>query len=409
MSARSRVVSFKGAYGDDLAALLDLPAGPVRAYAIFAHCFTCSKDVFAAARISGALADQGIGVLRFDFTGLGMSGGEFANTNFSSNVADLLCAVDFMREELEAPSILVGHSLGGAAILAAAVDVPEAKAVATISAPADATHVRRHFQTDIERIETEDEASVELGGRRFSIRKQFLDDLEEHNLRPRISSLRKALLVFHAPLDEAVGIENASMIFEAAKHPKSFVSLDDADHLLTKRRDALYVGQVLGAWASRYIGQRNIARDESDADIVTVSETGMGKFQQRVAVGPHLLTADEPEAHGGLNSGPTPYDFLSIALGACTSMTLRMYADRKGLELGAISVAVDHKRIHASDCAGCADGREGYIDRFERTISISGGVPPSLLEKITEIAGKCPVHKTLEAGSVVVTKVTDGT
>lgn len=409
MSARSKVVSFKGAYGDDLAALLDLPAGPVRAYAIFAHCFTCSKDVFAAARISGALADQGIGVLRFDFTGLGMSGGEFANTNFSSNVADLLCAVDFMREELEAPSILVGHSLGGAAILAAAADVPEAKAVATIGAPADATHVRRHFQTDIEKIETEGEASVELAGRHFSIRKQFLDDLEEHNIRTRISYLRKALLIFHAPLDEAVGIENASMIFEAAKHPKSFVSLDDADHLLTKRRDALYVAQVLGAWASRYIGQGNIARDESDADIVTVSETGTGKFQQRVAVGPHLLTADEPEAHGGLNSGPTPYDFLSIALGACTSMTLRMYADRKGLELGAISVAVDHKRIHARDCAGCAEGREGYIDRFERTIRVSGGLDPSLNEKIAEIAGKCPVHKTLEAGSVVVTKVTKGT
>lgn len=405
MPARSQKVSFTGAQGDELAALLDLPAGPVRAYAIFAHCFTCSKDVFAAARISGALAELGIGVLRFDFTGLGMSGGEFANTNFSSNVADLLCAVDFMRQNLEAPKILVGHSLGGAAVLAAASEVPEARAVATIGAPADARHVTRGFQADLTRIEEDGEAEVELAGRRFQIRRQFIDDLNEHNQRERIGRLRKPLLIFHAPRDEVVGIENAGKIFDAAKHPKSFVSLDDADHLLTRRRDALYVADVLAAWAGRYIGREEAERDEGAGDVVTVSETGLGKFQQRVAAGPHRLTADEPEAHGGLNSGPTPYDFLSIALGACTSMTLRMYADRKKLELGAISVTVDHKRVHARDCAECAEGQDGYVDRFERTIRIDGGVAPELSGKVAEIAGKCPVHRTLEASSVVVTKI----
>lgn len=405
MSARSKKISFTGTQGAELAALLDLPPGPVHAYAVFAHCFTCSKDVFAAARISSALAEHGIGVLRFDFTGLGMSGGEFANTNFSSNIGDLLCAVDFMRQNLEAPKILIGHSLGGAAILAAAGEIPEARAVATIGAPADARHVVQSFQADLTRIEEDGEAEVELAGRRFQIRKQFIDDLNEHDLGERISALRKPLLIFHAPRDEIVGIENAGRIFDAAKHPKSFVSLDDADHLLTRRRDALYVAEVLAAWAGRYIGREAEVRDEGADDVVIVSETGLGKFQQRVTVGPHMLTADEPVAHGGLNSGPTPYDFLSIALGACTSMTLRMYADRKELELGAISVTVDHKRVHARDCAECAEGRDGYVDRFERTIRIAGGLAPSLSEKVAEIAGKCPVHRTLERSSVVVTKV----
>ncbi|WP_421862665.1 alpha/beta fold hydrolase [Parvibaculum sp.] len=405
MTAQERKVSFTGSTGDELSALLDLPAGPVRAYAVFAHCFTCSKDVFAAARISRALADLGIGVLRFDFTGLGTSGGDFANTNFSSNVADLLCAVGFMRQTFEAPAILIGHSLGGAAILAAASKVSEAKAVATIGAPSDAAHVTRSFQADLSHIQQNGEAEVTLAGRQFSIRKQFLDDLEGQNLKEGIGVMRKALLIFHAPRDEIVGIENAQEIFNAAKHPKSFVSLDDADHLLTRRSDANYVANVLSAWASRYIAEAQPVREESETQAVTVTETGQGKFQQRVTVGPHRLLADEPVEHGGLNTGPTPYDFLSIALGTCTAMTLRMYADRKHLEIGPVSVIVEHAKVHARDCAACAEGREGYIDRFERTIRIEGGVAPELEGKIAEIAGKCPVHKTLEAGSVVVTKL----
>ncbi len=405
MTVRSTKVVFDGAQGDALAALLDLPSGPPKAYAVFAHCFTCSKDIFAAQRIAGALAARGIGVLRFDFTGLGMSGGEFANTNFSSNVADLLQAVDFLRREYEAPSILIGHSLGGAAVLAAAGDVPEAKAVATIGAPADAEHVIHNFHADLSRIEETGEAEVMLAGRKFSIRKQFLEDVRGQNIAARVASLRKALLIFHAPLDQTVGIENAARIFDAAKHPKSFVSLDTANHLLSKRSDALYVAEVLGAWATRYIGADQEESEEAGTEGVTVSETGTGKFQQRVSSGVHRLLADEPESHGGLDSGPNPYDFLSIALGACTSMTLRMYADRKGLELGRISVAVEHDKVHAKDCEECAKGRDGQIDRFRRTIHIEGGADPALTEKIIEIAGKCPVHRTLEKGAAVVTKL----
>ncbi|MEQ8268723.1 MAG: alpha/beta fold hydrolase [Parvibaculum sp.] len=408
MAIRSTRVSFQGAQGDTLAALLDLPAGQPKAYALFAHCFTCSKDIFAAQRIAGALAERGIGVLRFDFTGLGMSGGEFANTNFSSNIADLLCAVDFLRREYEAPAIIIGHSLGGAAVLAAAGDVPEAKAVATIAAPADAEHVIHNFHADLSTIEETGEAEVTLAGRKFSIRKQFLEDVRGQNLTTRIATLRKALLIFHAPLDQTVGIENAARIFDAAKHPKSFVSLDDATHLLARKSDALYVADVLSAWAQRYIGgaaDEDVA--EPGAEIVSVTETGRGKFQQEVAIGPHRLLADEPEAYGGLNSGPSPYDFLSIALGACTSMTLRLYADRKGLDLGRISVTVDHKKVHAKDCEECAEGRVGQVDRFERIIRVEGGFDPALGEKIVEIAGKCPVHRTLEQSSVVATKIAD--
>lgn len=405
MSVRSTKVTFAGAQGDVLAALLDLPAGPVNAYAVFAHCFTCSKDIFAAQRIAGALTEHGIGVLRFDFTGLGMSGGEFANTNFSSNVADLLCAVDFLRKEHKAPAILIGHSLGGAAVLAAAGDVPEARAVATIAAPADAEHVIHNFHADLSTIEETGEAEVTLAGRKFSIRKQFLDDVRGQNLAARISTLRKALLIFHAPLDQTVGIENAARIFDAAKHPKSFVSLDNASHLLARKSDALYVADVLSAWARRYIEDEEARAETADTNAVTVTETGEGKFQQRVESGPHRLLADEPESYGGFNSGPNPYDFLSIALGACTSMTLRMYADRKGLELGRISVTVDHEKVHAKDCEESAMGRDGHIDRFERVIHIEGGTDPALAEKVIEIAGKCPVHRTLEKGSAVVTKL----
>jgi len=406
MTVRSTKVTFTGSQGEPLAALLDLPVGPASAYAVFVHCFTCSKDIFAAARIAGALAARGIGVLRFDFTGLGMSGGEFANTNFSSNVADLLCAVDFLREEYEAPAILIGHSLGGAAVLAAAGDVPEAKAVATIGAPADADHVTRSFQADLSKIETSGEAEVTLAGRKFRIRKQFLDDVREQNLAGKISSLRKALLIFHAPLDQTVGIENAAKIFDAVRHPKSFVSLDNANHLLARRSDALYVADVLAAWASRYIGIEEAGDDAGDPQTVTVTETGKGKFQQRIASGPHRLIADEPESHGGFDSGPNPYDYLSIALGACTSMTLRLYADKKGLDLGRISVEVGHSKVHAKDCEACAEGREGYVDLFERTIHIEGGLEDSTLaEKVVEIAGKCPVHRTLEKSSAVLTKL----
>ena len=399
-------LTFPGSRGAQLAARLDTPDGVASAYAIFAHCFTCSKDILAASRISEALVSQGIAVLRFDFTGLGASEGEFASTDFSSNVQDLKMAADHLRAHYGAPRILIGHSLGGTAVLAAAGDIPEVRAVATINAPADAAHVLRAFGKQLEDIETRGEAEVMLAGRSFRIRKDFIDDVRGQALHNRIAGMNRALLILHAPLDSIVGIENATSIFKAARHPKSFVALDGADHLLTRRADAEYAGTVIASWASRYLDSPQ-ARDREatpPANGVIVRETGTGGYQQEVISGRHHLLADEPADVGGGDSGPSPYDLMSAALGACTSMTLRMYANRKGLQLGRISVEVSHGKVHAQDCEEC-EGREGRIDRFERQIMIEGGVPAELEAKIVEIANKCPVHRTLEASSVIVTQL----
>jgi putative redox protein len=361
----------------------------------------------AASRISEALVRQGIAVLRFDFTGLGASEGEFASTDFSSNVQDLKLAADHLRALYGAPRILIGHSLGGTAVLAAAGDIPEVRAVATINAPADAAHVLRSFGIHLDGIEKSGEAEVMLAGRSFRIRKDFIEDVRSQGLHDRIATMNRALLVLHAPLDTVVGIENATRIFTAARHPKSFVALDGADHLLTKRPDAEYAGTVIAGWASRYL-DRPKPREQDPvppAKGVLVRETGTGSFQQEVISGGHKMLADEPVDVGGSDSGPSPYDFLSAALGACTSMTLRMYATRKGLKLGRISVDVSHGKVHAKDCAEC-EGREGRIDRFERRITIEGGVPQEIEAKLVEIADKCPVHRTLEASSVIVTQLT---
>lgn len=399
--------SFKGSAGYELSARLDLPAGNVRAFALFAHCFTCTKDVLAAKRIAAGLAAAGVGVLRFDFTGLGSSEGEFANTNFSSNIEDLVSAAGYLRENFAAPAILVGHSLGGAAVLAAAHDIPEARAVVTIGAPADVGHVLKQFGSSLEEIREKGEAQVTLAGRRFSIRHGFIVDAEEQRLADRIGSLGKALLVMHAPLDTVVDIENASKIFLAAKHPKSFVSLDDADHLLSDASASAYAARVIDAWASKYIPLA-AAAPESESTDVLIRETGQGRHQNSIAVGRHRLIADEPVTVGGLDSGPSPYDYLSIALGACTAMTLRAYAEHKKLTLGRVSVTIRHGKAaaeHCSDCGAAADGREGKIDRFERIISVDGELDAALREKLLEIAGKCPVHRTLDAASAVVTRV----
>jgi uncharacterized OsmC-like protein/alpha-beta hydrolase superfamily lysophospholipase len=408
---RTDKLTFAGSRGVPLAGRLDLPSGRPTAYAIFAHCFTCSKETHAASRVSEALTHHGIAVLRFDFTGLGGSGGDFSNTDFSSNVADLRLAAGHLRQHYEAPSILIGHSLGGAAVLAVAGDLPEVRAVATINSPSDAAHVVQSFGSRIVDIERDGEAQVTLAGRSFTIRREFLDDIRAQSLNDSIHNMRKALLVFHAPGDAVVGIENAAAIFGAARHPKSFVSLDGADHLLTRKADSTYLASVLAAWASRYlpnIPEQAAATPEVSAlDSVVVTESGNGKFTQDVAVGRHRLEADEPLPAGGNDSGPSPYDYLAIALGACTSMTLRMYAERKGVALGQISVEVRHAKVHAQDCVQC-EGREGRIDRFERIISVAGGVSGEIAEKIVEIAGKCPVHRTLESSSVVATKLVAG-
>jgi putative redox protein len=399
--------SFKGSAGYELSARLDLPTGNVRAFALFAHCFTCTKDVLAAKRIASGLAAAGVGVLRFDFTGLGSSEGEFANTNFSSNIEDLVSAAGYLRDNFAAPAILVGHSLGGAAVLAAAHDIPEARAVVTIGAPADVGHVLKQFGSSLEEIRNKGEAQVTLAGRSFSIRYGFIVDAEEHRLADRIRSLGKALMVMHAPRDTVVDIENASKIFLAAKHPKSFVSLDDADHLLSDATASAYAARVIDAWASKYIPPAAAAPESESADVL-IRETGQGRYQSSIAVGRHRLIADEPVAVGGLDSGPSPYDYLSIALGTCTAITLRVYAEHRKLTLGRVSVTIRHGKTaaeHCSDCGDAADGREGKIDRFERIISVDGELDAALREKLIEIAAKCPVHRTLETASALVTRI----
>jgi uncharacterized OsmC-like protein/alpha/beta superfamily hydrolase len=390
---RTERFDFPNARGQTLAALLHRPAGEPAAFALFAHCFTCGKDNLAAKRIAEALAERGIAVLRFDFTGLGASEGEFANTHFSSNIADLVAAADHLRRIGRAPALLVGHSLGGAAVLAAAGQIPEARAVATIAAPSDPGHVTGLFKDQAADIRAEGEREVLLAGRPFRIRREFLDDVAEQNLLARVKELHKALLVLHSPIDDTVGIDNASQIFLAARHPKSFVSLADADHLLARRRDALYAANVIAAWAERYVEAPPAVASE-DARVAVVSATGEGKFQQSVAVGPHRFLADEPVAVGGMDSGPSPYDLLLASLGACTAMTLRLYADQKGLPLTGVSVTLTHAKIHAADCATC-ETKEGKIDRIERTIALEGSLDAAQRARLLEIADKCPVHRTL--------------
>ena len=399
MSVSRSLIRFPGAFGTELAASLDLPSVSPHAFALFAHCFTCSKDTLAASRISAALTGRGIAVLRFDFTGLGGSEGDFANTNFSSNLGDLVAAASWLREHHEAPKLLIGHSLGGAAVLAAAPEIPEATAVATIAAPFEPAHVKHLLAPALSEIETAGEATVELAGRKFRIKKQFLDDIVGRNSREAIGNLRKALLIFHSPRDTMVSIDNAAQIFMAAKHPKSFVSLDDADHLLTRKEDASYVAAVLAAWASRYLGApamevRPIVAE--DPGVITVMETREGKFTQTITAGKHRLRADEPASAGGTDTGPSPYELLLAGLGACTAMTVRMYADLKQLPLDKVTVRLRHEKVHAQDCAEC-ETREGKIDRIDREIELAGGLDEAQRARLLEIANKCPVHRTLRS------------
>ncbi len=410
MPTTTKRMTFVGSLGHELAARLDLPAETPRGYALFAHCFTCSKDVVAARHVSARLAAMGIAVLRFDFTGLGSSDGDFANTGFTSNVEDLVRAADHLRKHYAAPALLVGHSLGAAAVLAAAHRIPEATAVATIGAPADVAHVLANFKARLADIERDGVADVTLAGRTFTIRREFVEDARGQSLKERIAHLRKALLVMHAPTDQTVGIENATEIFIAARHPKSFVSLDGADHLLSNRRDAAYAADVIAAWASRYLPEADATAATGAENVagVIVTETGDGRYQNAVTIGRHRLIADEPVAAGGLDSGPNPYDFLATALGACTSMTLRIYAEHKKIPLGRVTVAVSHAKVpaeHCEDCGKAVEGRVGKIDRFERIISVEGGADAALAGKLVEIAGKCPVHRTLESQAAVVTRV----
>lgn len=400
---------FTGSEGHQLAAALDTPDGAISAYALFAHCFTCGKDVLAASRIALALAAKGIAVLRFDFTGLGSSEGDFANSTFSSNVADLVRAADHLRETRKAPAILIGHSLGGAAILAAAGQIPDAKAVVTIAAPSDPAHVTGFFKDRIEDIRKTGKVEVTLAGRPFQIKREFLDDIAEHGLMTHVANLHKALLIMHAPTDGTVSIDNATRIFVAAKHPKSFVSLADADHLLTDRRDANYVADVIAAWAERYVepAAMDHAAETTEAPRkVVVRETRASKFQNTVSIGPHHLLADEPAAAGGEDSGPGPYDFVLAGLGACKSMTMRLYADRKSFPLERATVTLSHSKVYAKDCAEC-ETKEGMLDQIEVAIGLEGPLDVDQRKRILEIADKCPVHRTLTSEIRIVTRPAD--
>jgi putative redox protein len=402
---RKQSVKFQNSAGEQLAGILDLPLASPRAFALFAHCFTCSKNLRAATNISRALTEAGFAVLRFDFTGLGQSEGEFADTNFSSNVDDLLAAARFLQDDYEAPSLLIGHSLGGTAVLQVARDIPSAVAVATIGSPADPGHVAHLFAGAQDRLEEEGIAEVRLGGRPFTIKRQFLDDLRKHNMPAAIGGLRKALLIMHAPLDDIVELDNASALFSAAKHPKSFVSLDNADHLLTREEDSLYAGQVLAAWSSRYLPAVPVD-DLVAAEGHTVARTFIDGFRTDVRVGPHTLTADEPASVGGTNAGPSPYGLISAALATCTSMTIRMYASLKKLGLASATVTVSHDKVHADDCADC-ETAEGKIDEFRREISLEGDFTESERQRILEIADRCPVHKTLRGEVKIRTTLAD--
>lgn len=398
-------LEFDNAAGEKLAGLLELPdrEDKIASFALFAHCFTCGKDIAAASRISRALAAQGIAVLRFDFTGLGNSDGDFANTNFSSNIEDLVQAAEALRAQYQAPEILIGHSLGGAAVLSAAARLESIKAVVTIGAPATAQHVAHLFKSQAEQIIDQGEAVVALGSREFSIKKQFLDDIDQYSTTEQIRNLDAALLVFHSPLDAIVSIDEAAQIYQAARHPKSFISLDKADHLLSKPADAEYVATTIASWAGRYLnleasGPVPESPDLADGEVL-ITELDQ-KFLRGMHSQGHSLRADEPVKYGGSDQGPTPYDLLLMSLGACTSMTLRMYANRKKLPLDDLSIRLQHERVHAEDCVDCDNNK---LERITRRITLVGDLDGEQRQRLLEIADKCPVHRTLESDPQIVT------
>ncbi|MEH6576315.1 MAG: alpha/beta fold hydrolase [Amphritea sp.] len=400
---KTQRLEFQGSDGSVLAGRLDLPAGKPAAFALFAHCFTCSKDIPAARRISQRLASLGVAVLRFDFTGLGHSQGEFANTHFSSNIADLVKAADFLRDNYQAPQLLIGHSLGGAAVIAAAGRIPETRAVATIGAPAEPDHVIHQFGDQTAAICQQGEMQVTLAGREFTIKKEFIEDISKSSLEQSLGQLKKALLVLHAPLDETVTLDNAGSIFQMAKHPKSFVTLDTADHLLTRTEDAEYAAEVISTWAQRYIDIAVLPKTAvSPEGITRVVEASAGGFTQDISVDGHQLIADEPASYGGSYLGPTPYQYLAAGLGACTSMTIRMYADRKKLPLENVQVDISHDKVHAQECGSCEQGN-GKLDKFERKITLVGDLSEEQRNQLLAIADKCPVHRTLEGEILIET------
>jgi putative redox protein len=403
---RTQPVSFPNAAGHRLAGRLDLPLVTPVAYALFAHCFTCGKNLKSSTYIARALTAAGFGVLRFDFTGIGESEGEFGAEGFAANVEDLVAAAEFLAREHHAPALLVGHSLGGAAVLHAAARIASAKAVATIAAPYDPAHVRHVLGDAADIAEREGAATVELASGTFRITRRFVEELGHGDAKAVIHALGKPLLVLHSPVDALVSLDNATSIFRAALHPKSFVSLDGADHLLSKSEDALYAGRVIAAWAQRYAGatpEQRALPPLGEAQVVARTAADE-RFRTDINAAGHALVADEPLAVGGDDLGPSPYDLLVAALGACTSMTLQLYARHKGWPLGDVSVRLVHRKIHARDCADC-ETRDGHVDRIEREIELTGPLDDAQRAKLLEIADKCPVHRTLHGEIKVETRL----
>ncbi|UXP33402.1 bifunctional alpha/beta hydrolase/OsmC family protein [Reichenbachiella agarivorans] len=387
-----RKFTFQNKQGDELSAHLELPVDQQPfAYAIFAHCFTCSKNLNAVRSISRALSHHGIAVLSFDFTGLGMSEGDFADTNFSSNIDDLVAAAEALTEQFEAPSLLVGHSLGGAAVIFAASKIKSIQAVATIGAPSSPDHVQHLLIENLDQINEQDAAEVSIGGRTFWVKKQFLDDISSKNMSAIVKELKKPLLLMHSPQDDIVGIQNAAEIYDNAMHPKSFVSLDKADHLLSNKADSTYVGEVIASWAGRYLPAEEELKLRSQHQVVV--QTGREPYVTEILAGQHALRADEPLDLGGQNFGPSPYDLLLSSLGACTAMTLRMYADRKGWNLEQVDVHLNHKTDFPVACESCDP--KVKVDHISREIEIHGNLDEAQRQKLLEIANKCPIHKTL--------------
>ncbi|MEO1045120.1 MAG: bifunctional alpha/beta hydrolase/OsmC family protein [Pseudomonadota bacterium] len=405
----SQKIDFTNAKDIKLSGTLELPAaGPVRGYALFAHCFTCTQASHGARRISEALGGMGIATLRFDFTGLGRSEGDFADSHFSSNVSDIIAAAEYLTGTYQGPALLIGHSLGGAAVIAAAEHVPSARAVITLGAPFAVDHVLGQLGDAVERITQDGEGEVTIGGRPFYVNRDFIDNAHGQDQAARLGKLRRALLVLHSPTDTIVGIDEARQIYEAAKHPKSFVSLPDADHLLTDADQARYVAAIIAAWAVPHIATE--AQDQQAGDATAegevLVESAGGKFSQRVTAGAHSFIADEPLSFGGSNLGPTPYDLLLAGLGSCTTMTIQMVAKREKIPLDHVNVTVRHKRCHSEDCQEAGRGRP-RIEIIERDLHFTGALDEAQRARLLEIADKCPVHRTLEADPIIRTKLVD--
>ncbi len=396
---KTKNITFPNASGEQLSARLYLPLDEVpRFYAVFAHCFTCSKNFKAVSNISDTLSQLGVAVLSFDFTGLGKSEGDFGESGFSSNVSDLVIASQYLEENYEAPKLMIGHSLGGAAVIFAAAKLDSIQAVVTIGAPADPLHVTNLFSKDLDRIESEGRAEVSIGGRPFTLSQEFVNDLESQNLLEILHGMRKAFLFMHSPQDTVVDLSNAAELYQAAYHPKSFVSLNGADHLLSEEKESRYVGELISTWSKKYLPVE-VSENDVKGHQVKVRLAG-DSYTSEILTPFHHLLADEPESVGGQNLGPTPYDLLMASLGACTAMTLKMYANRKGWDLEEINVFLNHEKVHQKDAE---DAKDGKLSKFTRYLEIKGELTEEMKEKLLEIADKCPVHKTLHEPILVET------